>query len=354
MCAPTRISLPTFRSDVTHGSAHSAPQDIPGHSRGFLPIECGDDDDSDCIVFCTAKPDKSQIYGDPDGKTYAVLHKLFAGECDIQHLVAGNLFAGLITVGGLSNAEMAALFDDDVFNIGADETSAKGPCSVNSTFSIERKVVNAITNDFKKTPEGWEELFFDAGAATEATIVNAWARHSPSEITSTGRQAVESASDHFYFTSPGPAGPAGWSKCHYAIDTGVPSDEKKLLLGGEMSMWSDTYCDISQCGASSGALPVGHELFYPKHDAEFGKSIGGMIWPRGYVGAASFWNFDNSTDVTSAAYQASIYKMNDMLAKRGSLVCPSKDSSGAPCKCDQLTACGKPYLGPGNTTVAKL
>lgn len=134
-----------------------------------------------------------------------------------------------------------------------------------------------------------EELFFDAGAATEGTIVNAWARHSPSEITKTGRKAVESASDHFYFTSPGPAGPAGWSKCHYAIDTGVPGDEKKLLLGGEMSMWSDTYCDISQCGASSGSPPVGHELFYPKHDAEFGKSIGGMIWPRGYVGAASFW-----------------------------------------------------------------
>ena len=183
---------------------------------------------------------------------------------------------------------MAGLFDDDVFNIGADETSAKGPCSVNSTFSIERKVVNAIASEYKKTPEGWEELFFDAGAATEGTIVNAWARHSPSEITKTGRQAVESASDHFYFTSPGPAGPAGWSKCHYAIDTGVPDDEKKLLLGGEMSMWSDTYCDINQCGASGGTPPVGHELFYPKHDTEFGKSIGGMIWPRGYVGAASF------------------------------------------------------------------
>ena len=97
--------------------------------------------------------------------------------------------------------------------------------------------MNAIANDYKKTPEGWEELFFDAGAATEGTIVNAWARHSPSEITKTGRAAVESASDHFYFTSPGPAGPAGWSRCHYAIDTGVPADEKKLLLGGEMSMY---------------------------------------------------------------------------------------------------------------------
>jgi hypothetical protein len=71
-------------------------------------------------------PDKSQLYGDPDGKTFGVLHKLFA--------------------------EMAGLFDDDVFNIGADETSAKGPCSVNSTFSIERKVVEAISSEYKKTP----------------------------------------------------------------------------------------------------------------------------------------------------------------------------------------------------------
>ena len=65
---------------------------------------------SSLAILGTALPDKSQLYGDPDGKTFGVLHKLFA--------------------------EMAGLFDDDVFNIGADETSAKGPCSVNSTFSI--------------------------------------------------------------------------------------------------------------------------------------------------------------------------------------------------------------------------
>ena len=34
-----------------------------------------------------------------------------------------------------------------------DETAAKGPCSVNSTFAIERKMIAAIANDFKKTPE---------------------------------------------------------------------------------------------------------------------------------------------------------------------------------------------------------
>eukprot|EP01052_Picozoa_sp_SAG31_P029146 SAG31_NODE_2874_length_4971_cov_9.677750_8_plen_67_part_00 len=53
---------------------------------------------------------------------------------------------------------VAGLFTDEVFNIGCDETAAKGPCTVNSTFAIERKMIAAIANDFKKTPEGWEEV----------------------------------------------------------------------------------------------------------------------------------------------------------------------------------------------------
>jgi hypothetical protein len=133
---------------------------------------------------------------------------------------------------------------------------------------------------------GWEEILFDAGAATNATIVNAWSRHRPPEITATGRRAVESYSAHFYFTEAAPGGPDGWcarhprprsatrtsdgirahgdgSRAHpinlpvralpcgrhnvwYDIGTGVPPTERHLLLGGEMSMWSDTYCDTAQ------------------------------------------------------------------------------------------------------------
>lgn len=67
--------------------------------------------------------------------------------------------------------------------------------------------------------------------------MDAWARHTPAEITATGRRAIESASGHFYFTSPGPGGPSGWKRCWYDISTGVPANETKLLLGGEISMW---------------------------------------------------------------------------------------------------------------------
>ena len=89
-----------------------------------------------------------------------------------------------------------------------------------------------------------------------------------------------------------------------------------------------------------GGAPVGHALFDPAMDTEFGQSIGGMIWPRGFVGAAAFWSFDAATDPASPAFAASIYKLSDSLAARGSLVCPTN------CSCDQLSACGKPYIQP--------
>ena len=65
-----------------------------------------------------------------------------------------------------------------------------------------------------------------------------------------------------------------------------------------------------------------------------------MIWPRGFVAAASFWNYNSSADPRSATFVQSIYALNDQLQARGSLVCPTN------CSCDYLTACGKPYVNP--------
>merc|ERR1712039_144240 len=210
--------------------------------------------------------------------------------------------------------EMAGLFEDEVFNLGCDETAAKGPCTVQSSFEMERHLFNYISGDLGKTPAGWEEALFDATAATQNTIVDSWRGTHAGEITKTGRRAIESASSHFYFTSAAPGGPAGWAKSWYGIDGTVPESQRKLLIGGEMSMWSDTYCYIDQCGAASGSAPVGHKLFDPSLDTEFGHSIGGMIWPRGYVAAASFWNFNASTDPSSKEFTDSIWRLNDQLA----------------------------------------
>lgn len=161
-------------------------------------------------------------------------------------------------------------------HIGCDETGVKGKCTLQSTFNFERRLATAVATEFGKTPEGWEEIYFDAGAATPDTIVNAWTRHTAPEVIATGRRAVESHSANFYFTSPAPGGPDGWSRCWHDIGAGVNASAAKLLLGGEMSMWSDTYCNPRQCGAYPGALPAGAALFPPSRDVEFGQSIGGM------------------------------------------------------------------------------
>lgn len=280
--------------------------DIPGHSRGFLPLE------SEGVEFCTANADRCQLYNDPKNSTMNVLKKLFK--------------------------EMSGLFTDEVFNIGCDETAKKGSCTTDSTFSIEREMQRYIAEDLGKTPAGWEELLFNAGAAQSNSIVDAWSRHTPGEITATGRRAIESSGAHFYFTRAVPGGPDGWKNCWYNISETVAAGQGHLLLGGEVSMWSDTYCYISQCKEPSAAKPVGSVLFSPEYDTQFGESIGGMIWPRGYVAAGAFWNFNATTDPTSTDFTNAIWAQNDELISRGSMACPSK------CSCDQLTACEKPYI----------
>jgi len=54
--------------------------------------------------------------------------------------------------------------------------------------------------------------------------------------------------------------------------------------------------------------------------------------------SSAYWNFDASTDPTSTGFINSIWAMNDKLIAKQATTCPSK------CACDQLTACGKPYL----------
>jgi hexosaminidase len=182
--------------------------DIPSHSRGLRPAkEAG-------IVFCEDVESQSQIYGDPAGSTLGVLTQLFD--------------------------EMAGLFPDPVFHIGADETSALGPCTTDSTFALERKVLNHLEGSLNKTAAGWEEVLFDAGAATNKTVVYAWSRHTPQEIISAGRRAVDSVSGDFYMTAPAPPYPGGWKNFWYDISTGVDAASLPSLLGGEMSMWTDT------------------------------------------------------------------------------------------------------------------
>ena len=83
---------------------------------------------------------------------------------------------------------------------------------------------------------------------------------------------------------------------------------------------------------------LGAALYARARDAEYGRSLGGMIWPRGYVGAAALWNYNASTDPGAGSFVDGIWSVNDGLQKRGSHVCPSR------CSCNQTAACGTPYI----------
>jgi hexosaminidase len=195
---------------------------VPGHSRGFVPI-AGPAPGQ--VQFCTSDATQNQLYGDPANQTLNTLESLFS--------------------------ELAPLFPDPIWHIGADETNVVGPCTLQSTFTMERAILSYISS-LGKTPAGWEEVLFDAGAATNATIVYAWSRHSPGEVTAQGRQVVSSNGSHFYFTEAVPGGPAGWSVCWLDISETVPAQQQSLVLGGESSMWTGEASPIPRAWVGGG------------------------------------------------------------------------------------------------------
>jgi hypothetical protein len=89
----------------------------------------------------------------------------------------------------------------------------------------------------------------------------------------------------------------------------------------------------------------GGELYNRSRDAIYAQSYGGMIWPRGFVGAAAYWNYNSTTDSQSPEFIEAIWSTNDALAKRGAFVCPSN------CSCDEMSACGKAYIKSAAATV---
>ena len=292
--------------------------DLPAHARGLLPLD-SQTGGKGTVKFCQTKDVGYQRRDQLDDSD-----------------------ATLATLASLLG-EMAELFGDPVLNIGGDETYVAGPCNANTTKRLQQFLCKTITKGMDRTVAGWEELLFDNNAASPHSIIQAWGGYTPPNITARGRYAINSVSHHFYTGNDDGHGntcfgSAAWARAHYDIAENVPADQKPLLLGGEMALWTDAYCPTLQCGAFGGAGGAARAMFPPAEDTGFGKSVGGTLWPWGYVGAGSLWNYDAALDPQSAAFVARIYKLNDQLAARGSTVCPSH------CNCTELAACGKPYV----------
>ena len=81
----------------------------------------------------------------------------------------------------------------------------------------------------------------------------------------------------------------------------VSTDVLKLVrAGGEVSMWSDDYVFPAECNAFPGRVPANGSVFYQRSlDDAFGRSIGGLMWPRGFVAAGAYYRFNASLNVST-------------------------------------------------------
>ena len=64
-----------------------------------------------------------------------------------------------------------------------------------------------------------------------------------------------------------------WELVFHALQ--LTPDELKLIIGGEMAMWTDYYCYIQECFMSQ--KPVAWWMFPEKYDSEFIESVSNLV-----------------------------------------------------------------------------
>eukprot|EP00039_Didymoeca_costata_P022908 m.347559 g.347559 ORF g.347559 m.347559 type:complete len:345 (+) comp33282_c0_seq1:2-1036(+) len=285
--------------------------DLPGHARGLLPLEASG------LHFCggPSNPTRSQIYDDPDNQSYALLSKLIT--------------------------EIASLFPDNVMHVGSDETRVLGDCTLKNTAGLEHSIF-MLLDKLGKRPMAWVNALTTTHVATPNTILGTWATvyGMPPLVTGDNYSCV--GSTYMYLNKiTGTVG--SYTNYWRDIADGVNSSNMHLMLGGEVSMWTDDYCYIHQCGSSTGATPTAASFYGPDADTLFAKSIAGVLFPRTFVGAGSFWNYNSSFNAMSPGFVKEMGLQTARMMKRGLDTCPNN------CTCDLLTRCGEPY---SNTTMS--
>lgn len=282
--------------------------DIPGHAGGFSPLATSGD-----IEFCT-NGDYSQMYNDPSGRTLDTLKTIVT--------------------------EMSELFIDDLFHIGADETRIKGKCTLSNIQKLETDLLEFITNQLGRSVVGWEEMLFTSKVSPKtSTIIQTWSKHTPKEVVESGLRVVHSKNTHFYlnriYQKPGII---PYTSLWLDISAGVNVSKIERVLGGEMAMWTDRYCYIKSCSDATSKKPIASSMYNRSQDVAFANSVMGMMLPRAYIGAGSFWKYNASLLPTSIEFLDIWNRTNTRMISRGISACPNS------CTCDELTRCGKPYI----------
>ena len=280
--------------------------DLPGHSKGLSPLA-----DSGDVVFCGTG--RIQVKNDPKGLSIKSLKKLLS--------------------------EMIKFFPDEVFHVGADETGANDRCPMYSIIQFEKEIMKHVQSEGKMLAS-WEESRYVKNSAPAKSIIYTWRDHQAKHTTSEGFYAVESNMYNFYLDYIMKELPP--KKQWIDISAGVKKENSHLLLGGEVSMWTDNWCYVTQCFWDiTKRRPMGKAMWNRTRDDAFATSIQGMIWPRAAIGAGSFWNFDASLQGDSKEFDEVVKRQAEWLVEREVATCPPG------CLCDQLTQCGKPI--PGST-----
>ncbi|KAK8808634.1 hypothetical protein WA158_008535 [Blastocystis sp. Blastoise] len=279
--------------------------DIPGHSLGFKPMDIYG------MEFCDES--KQQLYGDSEGHTYKLLTTYLE--------------------------EILSLFPEPFVHLGCDETQVHGRCNVETAASLEKQIFDFVYNTLGKRPIAWEESLFIKHSMIPAGVVSAWTQHVNQEVIDAGYDSIENYNGIFYLNNVWASYNNMWVDIkHLSLSSNNHGTNKAQLFGGEVSMWTDNYCYINQCGAWSGDLPIGYKLYDPSYDTQFEESIMSIIYPRAIIAAGSFWHYDNSIDKQSSEL-LELYKMaNTRLIERNIMTCPSE------CTCNEITKCGKNYI----------
>lgn len=278
--------------------------DTPGHAAGLLALA------DRGVEFCNA-PGTSSV---PNWCTMKV-----KDDADGNKSAAWKLMPQLAL-------EMLELFGSEVYHLGGDEVA--GDCSkqVSDFFAMMRSTLEGAG----ATTMGW-------GGANQA-INQRWGGPNASVLATAGILAVETAPNRFYVSGGKSTPKVSGAWCDLGF---VPAENRSFLLGGEVAMWTDAYCYINDCVRPNSQKGSGHELFNRSNDELFGRSVGGMIWPRGHLAAGSFWNF--RPDLSNDDVSAQMNQQNRLAEQRGGLVCPTG------CECTVGKACGTPYIQQSTT-----
>jgi len=180
--------------------------------------------------------------------------------------------------------EMAKLFPDPYFHIGGDEVNGKqwdanpqiqafmrehGIKSNQQLQTYFTQRVQKLVSKHHKTMVGWDEIL--SPDTPKDIVIQSW--RGPEGLAAAAKQGYRALLSNGYYID------LNWPAAqHYANDplsgatANLTPEEKKLILGGEATMWSE-YVDP--------------------------ENVDSRIWPRTAAIAERFWSPQNVTDVNS-------------------------------------------------------